>query len=362
MTPDKPQNPFRALDERIGLLERIGGLALELIQVGNEEWLYMLLQEDARHSLAIEGFFVTEKELKEVLQGRRQAPEILNYFRTAQLYYHLAFQYWREGVLHLDLPTIHAIHSLLFQGTGGVMERFRGQAADGVPRTIGGAKVRPPLEATEYLRAFVEVARVLFAERPVLEALAKTHVLFEAIHPYRDGNGRVGRILLNYMAILKGLPPFPIKGLSEEERKRYYQALEEADRGFHEGFPPPEPVGLIQALDQGHWKPLAALLAEGLLPRLDAFLALSLLRYEDLMPLEELARELAVETNLLYQWVRRGRLIVYRQGRHLLSHPWLFLGTRAHPPRPLEALPPGRPDWPERVRALQAHLFHPEHL
>ncbi len=318
-----------------------------------------MLQEDTRHSLAIEGYFATEGELEAVVQGRRGSLEVLNYFRTAQYTYGLAFQYHKEGQLHLDLPLINNIHAMLFQGTA--QDRHRGQPADGIIRQIAGARVQPPLEATDYLRAFVKLVPRLLREREVLEALAKAHVLFEAIHPYRDGNGRVGRILLNYLALLQGLPPLAIKGLTQKERERYYAALQEADRGFHRGFPPPEPEHLLQALDQGDFRPLAFLLAETLLPRLDNLVALALMRFDNLKPLEEVARDLGVSRVLVYQWVSRGRLVVYRPrgGRHLLSHPWLFLGTRKHPKLLPPVLPPERPDWEGKIRDLQQSLWAP---
>lgn len=342
--------------ERRALLSRMGGVPLTLLQVAEEEWLYML-QEDTRHSLAIEGYFVTDEELEAVLGGRRGSLEVLNYFRTAQFVYGLAFQYLQEGAWYLDVALINTIHAQLFQGMS--QERYRGQPADGVQRTIAGAQVRPPLEATRYLRAFTQLMPRLFQAREVLEALAKAHALFEAIHPYRDGNGRVGRILLNYLAILKGLPPLAIKGLSQEERDRYYAALQEADRGFHKAFPPPEPQALLEALDAGQFEPLALLLAESLLARVDTLLVLTLLRYTDLMPLEKVAQELGVDRLLVYQWVRRKRLVVYRPGgkRRPLSHPWLFLGTREHPPLAPNPFPPERPGWEERARAWQRTLF-----
>lgn len=46
---------------------------------------------------------------------------------------------------------------------------------------------------------------------------------FESIHPFADGNGRVGRMLLNYLLIGSGLPPIV---LFENDREEYYLALE----------------------------------------------------------------------------------------------------------------------------------------
>ncbi|WP_460172328.1 Fic family protein [Thermus sp. FJN-A] len=349
----------RALEERLALLRRLGGIDLRLIQVANEEWLYML-QEDTRHSLAIEGYFATEQELRDVMRGRRGAAEVLNYFRTAQFVYEQAFQDVQEDAWHLDVAFVNNIHGQLFRETP--LEGERGRPADGVERQILGAKVRPPLEAGDYLRAFVRTVPLLLKTGEILEALAKIHVLFKAIHPYRDGNGRVGRILLNYVAIRSGLPPLVVKGLEEEDRGRYYLALERADRGFHAGFPPPEPKALAEALDKGEWRPLALLLGEALIARVEKAAALALLRFDDLFPLDRVASALGVSRPVLYVWQQRGRLVVYRPGgrRGFLSHPWLFLGTQRRPPGLPPELPPPRPDWPKRVESLQRLLFHPD--
>ena len=52
--------------------------------------------------------------------------------------------------------------------------------------------------------------------------------MFEQIHPFPDGNGRVGRILLNFILVGHGLPNIAIKG-SEKNKKIYIDALESAD-------------------------------------------------------------------------------------------------------------------------------------
>lgn len=335
-------DPSDIVAERKALLDRLGGLTAGLLSVRNEEWLYML-QEDTRHSLAIEGHFATEQQLKAVLQGRRSGPEIVNCFRTAQSLYDLALQYHLEGQTHLDLALIRHIHSELWRELAPDRGRF---ATGGEARVIQGARVSPPTyDVEEYMRAFVRVTLELLHKYPILKALARSHTLFEAIHPFKDGNGRAGRILLCYLAINQGYVPIVIKGLSEGERNVYYQALEAADRGFHRGFPPPKPHQLLERLEEGDFAPLEQLLLEGMLPRLDQTIALTLAARTPLMDLEEVAKVLGVHRGTLYQWRKRGRLIVLkRQGRRtgLLSHPWLFLGTQDTPAQTPEHFPPIR--------------------
>jgi len=60
----------------------------------------------------------------------------------------------------------------------------------------------------------------------VLKAAAYFHLRFEHIHPFADGNGRVGRTLLNYYLLIHAEPPVIIH---EENRKSYYAALEDYD-------------------------------------------------------------------------------------------------------------------------------------
>lgn len=59
-----------------------------------------------------------------------------------------------------------------------------------------------------------------------LTAAAYFHAKFENIHPFADGNGRVGRLTMNYFLVLHNHPPVTIH---EEDRKSYYEALEAWD-------------------------------------------------------------------------------------------------------------------------------------
>lgn len=60
-----------------------------------------------------------------------------------------------------------------------------------------------------------------------LLAAAYFHAKFENIHPFADGNGRTGRLLMNYFLLLHEHPPLIVH---EQDRKAYYAALEDFDR------------------------------------------------------------------------------------------------------------------------------------
>lgn len=63
-------------------------------------------------------------------------------------------------------------------------------------------------------------------DKNALVAAAYFHAKFENIHPFYDGNGRVGRLLMNYILLIHNHPPITIH---EEDRKNYYKALEKFD-------------------------------------------------------------------------------------------------------------------------------------
>jgi Fic family protein len=317
--PDYTLPPCQTLPERKSLLERFGGLPDTTVQ--NTEWLSMLGQ-DTRHSLAIEGFSASEEDLEAVLQGQRSNLEITNYFRTAQTVYDQALQYSRDRDLRLDLSLVRHIHSELFRGK----DERRGQFRTGGVQILH-AKVKPPeFDVEDYLRAALQIALEDLACLPILTALARAHTLFESIHPFSDGNGRAGRILLNYLAISQGYPPIVIKGMNADERERYYAALEGADVGFHSGFPEEATITAVRArLDAGDVEPLTLLLCEGLLPRLTRLTALAVEAREPLMELPELAARLGVKEPALRKRIERGTLLAIKRGKRVYSHPLLAL-------------------------------------
>jgi fido (protein-threonine AMPylation protein) len=116
------------------------------------------------------------------------------------------------------------------------------------------------------------------------ETVASLHARFEQIHPFLDGNGRAGRLVLNLVLVRLGYPPAIIyKG----DRSRYLAALRRADQG-----------------DPG---PLGEFLARAILDNLYKFIVPAIAGPARLVPLPALASR-EISANALRVAAIRGRL------------------------------------------------------
>jgi hypothetical protein len=185
----------------------------------------------------------------------------------------------------------------------------------------GGVSVRRvrvslPAAIPAELRAWSDSTRDLDGNHPVVHA-ALHHAWFERIHPFVDGNGRVGRLILNFMLIQHGYPPAVILAT---QRPRYLRALGTADAGN------PKPLGEVIA------RAVSDALSRLLIPKLagDA----------KLIPLRALASETSYSPSYLRQLAVTGRLRAIREGRlWLSSRDWLNEYIKTRDPR---GGPPGR--------------------
>lgn len=87
-----------------------------------------------------------------------------------------------------------------------------------------GAHIAP---APEHVQAMIESALVEFTgnlNSNSLERIAKFHLDFETIHPFCDGNGRIGRAIINYQLMRLGFPSIIIR---DKEKKEYYKSFGE---------------------------------------------------------------------------------------------------------------------------------------
>jgi Fic family protein len=83
-----------------------------------------------------------------------------------------------------------------------------------------------PEDVADEVQELLDELREVPPEK-ALTAAAYFHAKFENIHAFADGNGRTGRLAMNYFLVLHDHPPITIH---EEDRKEYYDALEVWDR------------------------------------------------------------------------------------------------------------------------------------
>ncbi len=162
-----------------------------------------------------------------VKRSAEELQEVNNYIQA------LDYGIKRLEELPLSLRLIKELHAKLMQGVRGehaTPGAFRNtQNWIGIPGcTLTTAKYIPPppdmlMECMSYLESYLHDR-----ELPALIHIALCHYQFEAIHPFLDGNGRVGRLLITLLLIEQQLLSSPLLYLSaffEATRAEYYQHL-----------------------------------------------------------------------------------------------------------------------------------------
>ena len=179
--------------------------------------------------------------------------------------------------------------------------------------------IRPAMEL--FIRWFNESLKKKTYDKVTLVVIA--HVWFETIHPFSDGNGRVGRILLSYVLIGQGLVNVAIKGISKEERNKYYDVLEKADRCFEQIHRSIEkrqkftPVAVDRVIKKEDFEPFAQMVLGLLIEAVDRLESgkLANLNQEAVLPLRDLALAYDYSQDYLRNLINRGNLKAHKKGK-----------------------------------------------
>ena len=186
----------------------------------------IFLVEHTYNSNAIEGNTLTLQETSLVLQGMTIDQKPLK-DHLEVIGYKEAFEYMERLAKEqktLSVPDICDIHYLVLSHRQEDRGRFRR-----VPVKIAGALTEPvqPYRIEPMLQELIEDWHSHYAQLSIPEQVALFHLRFESIHPFIDGNGRTGRLLMNLQLIWAGLPPINVK---YTDRRRYYEAFDEYAR------------------------------------------------------------------------------------------------------------------------------------
>lgn len=235
--PPSPPIDILSLLEPLGLAERALGRLDGIITLlpQKELFLYMYVRKEAVLSSQIEG---TQSTLSDLLrfETEAQAGEPIDDIREVSNYVD-AMMYGLESLdkLPLSLRLIREMHARLLQsgrGQGKDPGEFRrSQNWIGGNRPGNALFIPPPI--TELDACLGDLELFIHEERSRLPALIKAgliHVQFETIHPFLDGNGRIGRLLVTLYLCVQGVQREPLLYLSlflKANRAEYYRLLQE---------------------------------------------------------------------------------------------------------------------------------------
>ncbi len=238
--PLPPQPPLNLTGELQSLLSAadraLGRLDGSVLTLPNADlFVFMYVRKEAVLSSQIEG---TQSSLQDLLAAEaqildrnvpRDVDEVVNYVQAMN-----------DGLKRLnELPVsvrlIREIHAKLMEGVRG------GRLSPGELRTSqnwigpGGSTLNTasfiPPPPHEVPPALGDLERFLHAEDtlPPLVKIALAHVQFETIHPFLDGNGRVGRLLITFLLTEREILHKPVLYLShyfKQHRQTYYDRLQ----------------------------------------------------------------------------------------------------------------------------------------
>lgn len=212
----------------------VGRLAGEGSRFPNPHlFIRSFVRREAVLSSRIEGTRTTLAELLAAEAGAKDAADSADLREVANYVAALEYGLDRLDTLSLSLRLIREIHGRLMRGVRGDSatpgEFRRSQNWIGPPGcTLDDASYVPP-PPDELMDCLDALERFLHDDSlPVLVHAALAHAQFEAIHPFLDGNGRVGRLLITLLLAERGILPSPLLYLSayfEETREDYYAHL-----------------------------------------------------------------------------------------------------------------------------------------
>lgn len=278
-------------------------------------WIW---HREVHHSTALEGNTLFLEQVETLLEEDRAVGnadfkeylEVQGYADAAKWVYDQAMApvNWKEAT-PVSLSEIRYVHELALGPVWLVAphphatpEESPGNFRRHEIRSFPGGMTPPswvaiPAALAEWVSSLSE----LDAAAVLIEQLADVHARFERIHPFLDGNGRVGRLILNLMLVRAGYPPAVIV---KRDREKYLSALRKADDG-----------------DPG---PLGEMLARAVTTNILEFVLPAKVEADQLVPLATLVRK-GLGAPALRRAIERGRLQAQRgdDGHYRSTTQWV---------------------------------------
>lgn len=202
---------------------------LRVIHLSENDWR-VFSELFTYNTNAIEGSELTNIEVKEIIEEDKW-PKEKSKRDIAEAYgVDEAISFIRNTKEHFSIELIKEIHRIVFKNSKNFAGKLRAKGEEVVVQSASGIIVHegaPQSRIIFLLKELVEWYDEYKNKYPSLILASVVHNQFENIHPFADGNGRVGRLLLNNILLKNGLPPVNIELKHTAE---YYETLQEYER------------------------------------------------------------------------------------------------------------------------------------
>jgi Fic family protein len=291
------KNLHQILEEKLKKLNRLRPISKTLLQKLKERFEV----EMTYNSNAIEGNSLTLKETYWVIQegitvkGKplKDVLEAKNHKEALDFLYEIV-QHGSQFTFSEHI--IKQLHSLIIQN----IDREKAGRYRNVDIFITGTEHTPPspFDVPSKMEGMIRWARQSQKKMYVLEFAAKLHHQFVHIHPFEDGNGRTGRLIMNIFLMRHG---FPIAIFQKNDRQKYYRAL--------------------AAADSGNEKPLVHLVAQAVLRSLNIYLDVltPASQKEPILSLAEAAKKSPYSAAYLGKLAKEGKIDAHKIKRNWVT-------------------------------------------
>jgi len=244
--------------------------------------------ENVYNSNAIENSTLTLGETEKILLEMElsRAVSVREVFEAKNLARVIAYKRSKAKTETLDKGFLLLLHQMLMGGIDdSIAGRFRRQGEF----VRVGAHIAP---APEHVERMIEEILFVYSndmDGYFLDKIARFHLDFESIHPFCDGNGRMGRVAINFQLLALDFPRVIIRN---KGKRAYYQAFRDYN-------------------DRARTKPMARILALALLESLHKRIAY--LRGADIIPLSDYIRQNKLSAPAVTNAARRQTIAAFRE-------------------------------------------------
>lgn len=210
--------------EEVKSLEAKGEIYIK--HLSEDDWK-TFLESFVYDTNAIEGSSVTFTEVKDILEKQKWPREKEKWEISETYGLRDAVNYIRNTKIHLSLELVKELHRLTFRNSKPFAGEFRKLGQEVAVIDGQGTIVHtgaPSAMVVKLLKDLISWYNKNKSKYPPIVLAVVVHNQFENIHPFADGNGRVGRLLLNNILIKHNKPPVNIE---LKNRLEYYASLRE---------------------------------------------------------------------------------------------------------------------------------------